>query len=280
MGLIQKIQKYFNPPKGEDDSLIDRLEEVIEENGEEMERLSDNEKMLLVNALNLRNVLAEDVMIPRADICAIPFNTSYDDIIDIILERGHSRYPIFRKTLDDAVGLIHIKDILPYAKDPKKFVMRKAVRKILFVAPSMRALDLLLQMQLARVHMALVVDEHGGVDGLISIENLVEQIVGEIQDEHDVESLPELQEKSDGSFVVDARYPIEEFEARFGRLLTDKEQEEDIDTLGGLISTLVGRVPLQGELVTHSSGIEFEVMDVDPRRVKQIRIRNAEMKQS
>ena len=274
MGLIQVIQNFFTSPKQDDDSLIDRLEEVIDEEGEEAQRLSDNEKTLLVNALNLRNVLVEDVMIPRADIAAIPFDASFEKVVDFVATKSHSRYPVFRKTLDDAVGLIHIKDVLAHAKNPKKFVMRKAVRKILFVAPSMRALDLLLQMQLARVHMALVVDEHGGIDGLVSIENLVEQIVGEIQDEHDAESLPALQEKSDGSFVVDARYPIEEFEVRFGDLLTQEEQEEDIETLGGLVSTIVGRVPLQGELVAHETGVEFEVIDVDPRRVKKLRIRN------
>lgn len=258
--------------KPHDTSLRGSIAELIEEESQ----IQQNEKMILVNALRLRDVVAKDVMVPRADISAIPIDMNQKDLIDYIGKYGHSRYPIFRETLDDTLGLVHIKDVLPLLSQTEVFSLGKIVRKVLFVSPSIHALDLLTKMRLDRVHMALVVDEHGGIDGLITIEDLVEEIVGEIQDEHAMDFIPELTEQSDGSCIVDARYTIKEFEENFGTLLTKDEQDARIETLGGLVCTLAGRVPLQGELIAHSSGVEFEIIAGDLRRVRSIRIINAQ----
>ena len=259
LGLIKQSRE---------DALRGSIKELLEEESQ----IQQNEKMILANALKLRDVVAQDVMVPRADISAIPVDMSPKELIEYIGKYGHSRYPVFRETLDDTLGIVHIKDILPLATHAETFSLRKIVRKVLFVSPSIHALDLLTKMQLERVHMALVVDEHGGIDGLITIEDLVEEIVGEIQDEHAMDFIPELSEQSDGSSIVDARYPIKDFENTFGGLLTKDERLADIETLGGLVCVLAGRVPLQGELITHSSGVEFEIIAGDLRRIRSIRI--------
>jgi CBS domain containing-hemolysin-like protein len=183
--------------------------------------------------------------------------------------------PIYRSDLDEVIGIVHIKDVLPYIFEPETFQLAKIMRAPMFVAPSIRVLDLLLQMRLSRAHIALVVDEFGGIDGLVTIEDLVEEVIGEIEDEHDVVRGPSLVQRPDGTWLADARTTIEEFESRVGPILTDDEREHDIDTLGGLVMSLTDRVPSRGELVTHSSGIAFEVIDADPRRIKRIRVRNA-----
>ena len=208
-------------------------------------------------------------MLPRADIVAVEVETTIEEVLDIMAKEGHSRLPVYRETLDDVVGLVHIKDLLAYRQEPEQFVLADVVRPLQVVAPSMRALDLLLEMRLKRAHMVLVVDEYGG------IEDLVEEIVGEIEDEHDVVSTPLLRLAGDGTAIADARVDIEDFEAEAGPLLSDEEREEDIDTLGGLVTYLLDRVPSRGELVTHPhSGVVFEVLQADPRRVKRLRIRN------
>jgi CBS domain containing-hemolysin-like protein len=173
--------------------------------------------------------------------------------------------------MDDVIGMIHIKDVLARLATAEAFDLGELVRRVLFVSPSIRVLDLLLQMRLERVHMAMVVDEFGGVDGLVTIEDLVEEIVGDIQDEHDVEEI-DMIDRPDGSILADARTEIEDFESRVGPVLSDEERE-DVDTLGGLVFNLAGRVPARGEVVRHTSGIEFEVVDADPRRVKRLRLR-------
>jgi magnesium and cobalt transporter len=165
--------------------------------------------------------------------------------------------------------------VLPYIFEPENFQLTKIMRAPMFVAPSIRVLDLLLQMRLSRAHIALVVDEFGGIDGLVTIEDLVEEVIGEIEDEHDVVRGPSLVQRPDGTWLADARTTIEEFEERVGPVLTEEERAHDIDTLGGLVMSLTDRVPSRGELVTHSSGIDFEVIDADPRRIKRLRVRNA-----
>jgi magnesium and cobalt transporter len=222
----------------------------------------------------LRDLSTRDVMVPRADIVAVAEDTGPEALIGELGAHGHSRLPVFRETLDDIVGFIHIKDLLTARAAGRPFELKKLLRQILFVAPSMRVLDLLLQMRLSRQHLALVVDEFGGIDGLITIEDLVEQIVGEIEDEHDVAEGPKLIPRPDGTLMADARATIREFEERVGPVLTDQERAADIDTLGGLVVSLAGRVPSRGELVTHPSGIAFEVIDADPRRIRRLRLRN------
>jgi len=282
-GLWQRLRGLLKTRQGEA-HLRETLEEIIDEI-KDVEReevsgapISSDERVMLSNILRLRHLTAYDVMVPRVDIIAVDLDTPIDELIDVMSSAGHSRLPVYRDTLDEVVGIVHIKDLLHYMRERKTtgdFDLVDLVRRILVVAPSMRVLDLLLEMRLSRVHMALVVDEYGGIDGLVTIEDLVEEIVGEIEDEHDVAVGPKLIERPDGSLIADARATIEEFEEKVGPVLSDEEREEDIDTLGGLLFTLAGRVPDRGELVEHPpSGITFEILEADPRRVKRLRVRN------
>ena len=256
-----------------DNTLRDAIEELIEEQGSAEGSLDAGERVLLANILKLRDRTAVDAMVPRADIVAIDIDTGPDELIARIAEEGHSRIPVYRETLDDVVGIVHIKDVVACIARGQTVSLKDVVREVQIVAPSMPVLDLLLQMRQTRQHMALVVDEFGGIDGLVTIEDLVEEIVGEIEDEHDGASEPGMIEKPDATMIADARVPIEAFEERVGRLLEDDERQ-DIDTLGGLVVSMAGRVPGRGELLPHPSGLEFEVLDADPRRVKRVRVRN------
>jgi magnesium and cobalt transporter len=257
------------------DTLRETIEEIIEETEAEVDApISEDESALLRNILQLRNLTAYDVMVPRADIAAVPVDVELAELVRVMSAKSHSRLPVYRETLDDVIGMVHIKDVLTCLTGDRPFDLKSILREVLFVAPSMRALDLLLQMRLARIHMALVIDEFGGIDGLTTIEDVVEEIVGEIQDEHDVEQGPKMLARPDGSLIADARTTIEEFERRVGPVLSEEEREQDIDTLGGLVFTLTGHVPTRGETVTHPSGIVFEVIEADPRRIKRLRIRN------
>lgn len=278
-GLKQWILGLFKSRNG-DSHLRETIEEIIveiQENEDESEAatpISTDERMMLGNILKLRHLTTYDIMVPRADIVAVDITTPIDELIEVMSRAGHSRLPVFRETLDDVVGIVHIKDLLEHVKEQKDFDLADIVRKVLIVAPSMRVLDLLLEMRLSRVHLALVVDEFGGIDGLLTTEDLLEEIVGEIEDEHDVEEGPKLVERPDGLLAADARATVEEFEDLVGPILSDEEREEDIDTLGGLVFFLAGRVPTRGELIVHpSSGVCFEILEADPRRVKRLRIR-------
>lgn len=264
-----------------DSALRDTIEEIIEEmeetapEEEGVATIGSHERVLLGNLLKLRHVSAYDVMVPRADIVSVEIGTGIKELMKIMSQAGHSRLPVYRDNLDDVIGIVHIKDVLKHAENKRNFDLSSIVRTILIAAPSMRALDLLLEMRLSRIHMALVVDEFGGIDGLISIEDLIEEIVGEIEDEHDVAEGPKLIQRPDGSLIADARATIEEFEEMVGSVLSKEERDEDIDTLGGLVSSLAERVPSRGELILHpASGMSFEIMEADPRRVKRLRVRN------
>ena len=254
-------------------ALRDSIEELIEqEDAAQME--GAEERILLSNILKLRDKSARDAMVPRADIVAVDVGTSAAELVRIMSETAHSRLPVYRETLDDVIGMVHIKDVVAALEKKDEFRLQDLVRRILFIAPSMPILELLLKMRVSRVHMALVVDEFGGIDGLVTIEDLVEEIVGEIDDEHDYDQPPTLARQPDGSYEVDARLPVEDFEKVVGNVFTEDEREEDIDTLGGLVSFLAGRVPGRGEVIRHASGIEFEVLDADARRVKRLRVCN------
>lgn len=264
---------------GESQQLRETLEEIIgeieEHEDEAAAPIGTHERMLLSNILKLRHLTAYDVMVPRADIVALPLDADFDRVLEVISEGGHSRLPVYRNSLDDIAGMVHIKDVLTASGQGESFRLANVLRPVEFVAPSIRVLDLLLEMRLKRSHLALVVDEFGGIDGLVTIEDLVEEIVGEIEDEHDVAEAPKLVWRTDGTLIADARTPIEEFEAEIGPVLSDEEREEDIDTLGGLVFYLTGRVPARGELVEHpASGLAFEVVQADPRRIKRLRLRN------
>jgi CBS domain containing-hemolysin-like protein len=193
-------------------------------------------------------------------------------VVRLIQAEAHSRYPIYRESLDDVIGMIHIKDVLAYWGTSKKFNLRDILRRVVFVAPTLPVLDMLLDMRRSRTHMALVVDEFGGTDGLLTIEDLVEEIVGEIEDEHDVAQTPTVARRVDGTIDVNGRTPIELLEEEIGKVLSEDERRE-IDTVGGLIFSLLGRIPERGEVVRHPSGVEFEILDVDPRRIRRLRVR-------
>jgi CBS domain containing-hemolysin-like protein len=258
-----------------DNTLRETIEELIEERrGEEEDSIAASERVLLANILKLRDRTVANVMVPRADIVAVDIETSLPDLIARIAEEAHSRLPVYRESLDeDVVGMVHIKDVMACIPKKEPFRIDNIIREVLIVAPSMPVLDLLLQMRQKRQHLALVVDEFGGIDGLVTIEDLVEEIVGEIEDEHDVEAAPGIVARPDGTLLADARVPIDEFLSRVGPVL-DEEELEDFETLGGLVFGLAGRVPSRGELLKHRSGLEFEVVDADPRRIKRLRVRN------
>jgi CBS domain containing-hemolysin-like protein len=286
-GILWRLQGLLR--RREAESVRDRMEELIEEgragaprdgNGRhgaggaaDDDGLDPHERALLGNVLKLRGRTAVDVMVPRADIMAMPEEFTLDQAVRLIQRDGHSRYPVYRGQLDDVVGMVHIKDVFAAIGREAPFDMKAILRRPLFVVPSVPVLDLLLQMRQARIHMALVVDEYGGIDGLVTIEDLVETIVGDISDEHDEPGPPQMVERPDGTIELDARTPVEAFEERLGPVLTEEERATDIDTVGGLVFTLAGRVPARGELVSHASGLEFRVLEADPRRIRRLRVR-------
>jgi magnesium and cobalt transporter len=264
--------------RGIEQSVRESIAELVQEAAEEavvageVPELDRQERALIANVLRLRGTTADDIMVPRADIVAMRVDVTLQEALGQIREDGHSRLPVYREQLDDIVGMVHIKDVFAYVGQPEAFKLEKILRKPLMVAPQLPVLDLLLQMRQSRMHLALVVDEYGGIDGLITIEDLVETIVGDISDEHD-EDAPMVTERTDGMLDVNARLPVEAFEQRLGPVLTDDERHADIDTVGGLVFTLAGRVPAKGEVISHPAGIEFRILDADPRRIRRLRVR-------
>jgi len=235
--------------------------------------INTQERFLIGNILNVHDRTAADVMVPRVDIIALDADDPFSDVVKCMIEHGHSRVPVYRETLDDVIGFVHVKDVLAPVAERRPAKLSRILRKVLFVAPSLPILDLLVQMRQAKTHIAMVVDEFGGIDGLVTIEDLIEEIVGDIEDEHDVDETPAMTEGADGSVIADARLPIEALEEQHGMTLRPEGDAEDVDTLGGLVFTLAGRVPKRGEVIVHPDGIEFEVLDADPRRVKRLRVR-------
>ena len=267
--LWAKLKSILSPP---DTNLRESLEDVLEDEVGNDESLTGEELHMLRNLLGFKDVRVEDVMVPRADITAVDEKTSLEDLGGLFTQSGHSRLPVYKQSLDHPIGMVHIKDlvVMLVGKAPK-VPLKALIRDILFAPPSMPALDLLLRMQASRSHMALVVDEYGGTDGLVTIEDLIEEIVGEIEDEYDDQDGPQIVTRSGDILEAQARLPIEQLEEKLGITLVD--EDEDIDTLGGLVFTLAGRVPQRGEMIIHKNGIEFEVRDADPRRIKTLRIR-------
>jgi CBS domain containing-hemolysin-like protein len=260
-------------------AIHESLEEVIEESDRVTQELSPQERLMLANLLRFGDISVADVMVPRADIVAVEEQTSLADLVALFREAQHSRLPIYRETLDDPLGMVHVKDVLALIEPGPDGRMRwaevnifKLKRDVLFVPASMPALDLLMRMQSTRIHLALVVDEYGGTDGLVSIEDLVEEIVGDIEDEYDVEEDLEITRQNDGAIVTDARVSLDDFKERAGIDLAFEDIGEDVNTLGGVVVAVLGRVPGRGEIVSHD-GFEFEILEADPRRVKRLRIR-------
>jgi CBS domain containing-hemolysin-like protein len=258
-------------------TMRETLEEAIEEADRQSPGLSDQERIMLANLLKFGELRVKDVMVPRADIVAVEESTPLAELIMQFREAQHSRLVVYRETLDDPVGFVHLKSVLEQMETTESgFTLREAPisaikHDILFAPPSMPVLDLLLKMQTTHIHLALVIDEYGGTDGLVSIEDVIEEIVGDIADEHDEEQ-PGARQLPSGGFVADARIDLEDFKTETG-IEFPRDEDSDIDTLGGLVVSLIGRVPQRGEIVAHPDGVEFEVLEADPRRVKRLLIR-------
>ncbi len=277
-GFLNRVRQRLRRRQPEH-NVRESIAELVQQSADDSQtngtvpELDRQERALIANVLRLRGKSADDVMVPRADIVAMPVDVTLDQALDQIRREGHSRLPVYREQLDDIVGMVHIKDVFAYVGRPDAFNLEALLRLPLMVAPQIPVLDLLLQMRQARMHLALVVDEYGGIDGLLTIEDLVEEIVGDIADEHDEVEGPMIVERPDGALDLDARLSIEEFETRLGQTLTEDEREADIDTVGGLVFTLAGRVPARGEVISHASGLEFRILDADARRIRRLRAR-------
>lgn len=273
------LSRLLNRLRNTEQSVRESIAELVQEaegaggTSGELAGLTPHERALLANVLRLREITADDVMVPRPDIIAIRADLTLDQALALIRQEGHSRMPVYREHLDDLLGMVHIKDVFAYTGPAAEFSVEKILRKPLMVAPQISVLDLLLQMRQTHTHLALVVDEYGGVDGLVTIEDLVETIVGDISDEHDEIEGPMLVERADGVLELNARLPVEEFEAKLGPVLTEVERDADIETIGGLVFNLAGRVPAKGEIIRHPSGIEFLVLEADARRIRRLRAR-------
>jgi CBS domain containing-hemolysin-like protein len=272
---------------GEEPDLRELIEDALARSTSDT--LSAQERSMLRRILRFGKLTVEDVMVPRADIIAVEDNLPIDEMMRVFRQAEHSRLPVFHETLDDPRGMVHIRDLMSWITsqaeaaqanglDLGQVNLKRTVasidimRELLYVPGSMGVLDLLLKMQTTRQHLALVVDEYGGTDGLVSIEDLVEEVVGEIADEHDVEDEPLIRTDPRLGLIADARMPIAELEQQLRLELVSEELEEEIDTLGGLVFSIAGRVPARGELVRHPTGVEFEVLEADPRRIKKLRI--------
>jgi CBS domain containing-hemolysin-like protein len=311
--LIRAIRTLFGWKPG---SVRDDLQVVLDASQPDDTGFSAIERTMLRNILGLHERRIADVMIHRADIVAIKQDITLGELMGLFESAAHSRLVVYNETLDDPVGIVHIRDLLAYmtarardelpakTKTPKVqpasppvpapkpsrkkpsakgFDLRAIdlkipltetgiIRKLLYVPPSMRAIDLLAQMQAARIHLALVVDEYGGTDGLVSIEDIVEQIVGEIDDEHDSDSPPSIVRQADNSFIADARASLEDVRSVIGEDFVTGEAGQEVETLGGYLVTHVGRLPVRGEVISGPGNYEIEVLDADPRRVKRLRI--------
>ena len=232
--------------------------------------LSYSERVMLDNVLGFSSIEVEEAMVPRADIVAIPENSTLNECIALFKKAAHSRLPVYKETLDEIIGMVHVKDILNFWHNDKDFVLSNIIRKVIISAPSTLISDLFQEMRNTKVHLSIVVDEHGGTDGLITIEDLVEEITGDIEDEHDKNYNKILNDDLDNSIIVDARIPIIELENYYSCKLINSSI--DVDTLGGLIFYYEKSIPEVGKLIKHSNGLIFEIIDSDMRRIKKIKI--------
>ena len=248
-----------------------QITELLEESIRDTVTFDSHESMLLKNILGLRDISATDVMVTRADIVSVDIDDSIDAILHQMMVANHSRVPVTRDSLDDVVGILHIKDVAKCLHEDKTIDLMSMLRQPIYISPTMRTMDLLQEMRLKRLHLALVVDEYGGTDGLITIEDLVEEIVGEINDEHDDDITPLFDVNDDGTATAEARVELARLERITGPLLTVEDHDE-IETIGGLVILLAGRVPTVGEIVRHEHGVEFEILESNPRQVNLVKI--------
>lgn len=271
--LLQSMRNWLRPREGS--SLKEVIEDAIEEHeGQAADRLEPEEKIMLHNVLSFGDTKVSEIMIPRTDIVAVPHDITMPVLKAHIMEQRHTRIPVYEETLDHVHGFIHVKDLLPMLAGDVPYAISSAMRSLLFVPPSMRIIDLLIKMRFSGSHMAIVVDEYGGTDGLVTMEDLFEEIVGDIQDEHDGDEEPEdkIIRINDFTFEVNARIRIEKLEKELGLNLVTEEKAGEFETLGGLIFFQLGRVPGRAEMIMHVSGIRFEIIEADPRRIHKVRI--------
>jgi magnesium and cobalt transporter len=277
VSLVAAVRGWLKHTLGSrgESSLKEALEEVIEEHDADPDdRLEPEERVMLHNVLSFGDLTVSDIMVPRTDIVAVPVDIMLSELKDHIIEQQHTRMPVYQDTLDNLLGFLHVKDLLPILAGDTAFDPHAMMRPLIFVPPSMRILDLLVKMRSSGSHMAIVVDEYGGTDGLVTMEDLFEEIVGDIHDEHDDDEADDehISQPNDGVYEVSARIRIETLEQKLGLQLVTEEREDDFDTLGGLIFFQLGRVPAKGEMVEHISGMHFEIVDADPRRIHRVRI--------
>ncbi|HXI87968.1 MAG TPA: hemolysin family protein [Parvularculaceae bacterium] len=267
--FFSKLFGFWTKPS--DESLAEAFA-----NGEAVKRLPRARREMIERVIAFDEKRVSDVMAPRADIIAVDVDTGLDDLIRAFAEAGHSRLPIFRGDLDNPLGMVHVKDVVELIAHPEKRqtnapILKQIRRDALYVPPSMRITDLLLKMQASRIHMALVIDEYGGTDGLVTIEDLVEEIVGDINDEHDEDETPIVTRRAGGGFDVDARMELSDFAAETG--VAFEAEDDEVDTLGGFVVSLAGRVPQRGEVISDVSGYDFEVLEADARKIRKLRMR-------
>jgi len=273
--MIRKLfENFFLKKNTENNNLKQSIETVLDSDLKDTEGISKHERLMLLNILKIDGIRSSDIMIPRADIGAVELNDSFEKVLEVFIKEAHSRVPIYEKNLDNIVGMIHIKDLVNYQNQKKTETnfLQNLKREILEIPPSMPVLDLLLKMQLTRLHMGIVIDEYGCTDGLVTIEDVIEEITGEIEDEHDEKNLPMLIKSSLNTFEASARIEIDELQKVTNVEFLNSYDNDDVDTLGGLIFSITGRVPQRGEIIKHSSGTTFEIKDADPMKIKSVKV--------
>lgn len=273
--IINKSFSYIFPSK-QKTTLKESLEEILDEREENQTPSQIGETSILRNVLEFNELYVEDIMIPRADIFAIDIDTSIDDVKSHLLEKIYTRIPVYREDLDEIKGFIHIKDLAKQSFTGENFDFDKILRKCLFVPASMKISNLLIRMQQNRVHIAIVVDEYGGTEGLVTLEDIIEEIVGNIEDEHDFEEKsldPVFKVVRRGEFEISSRVKIEEVEEKTGITLQNAEEESEYDTIGGLIFSLTSRIPVEGEIIQIADNLECEILEADARTLKKILLR-------
>jgi magnesium and cobalt transporter len=273
--MIRKLfKKLFFKKNTENNNLKQSIETVLDNDLKGTEGISKHERLMLLNILKIDGIRSADIMIPRADIGAVELNDSFEKVLEVFIKEAHSRVPIYEKNLDNIIGMIHIKDLVNYQNQKKMGTnfLQNLKREILEIPPSMPVLDLLLKMQLTRLHMGIVIDEYGCTDGLVTIEDVIEEITGEIEDEHDEKNLPMLIKSSLNTFEASARIEIDELQKVTNVEFLNSYDSDDVDTLGGLIFSITGRVPQRGEIIKHTSGTTFEIRDADPMKIKSVKV--------
>lgn len=272
--LMRRLRSFAGAVDNGEGSIRARIEDIIEGDiGDDgTEKLVPAVRELVLNALAFGELQVADVMVQRPDIRAVPKDASLAKVLETMQAGMHTRLPVYGTALDDVVGMVHVKDLLPYFTAPDGFDLEKVTRRVLVVPPSMSVLALVREMRDTRVHMAVVVDEFGGTDGLVTMEDLVGEIIGEIPDEHDPATNTEVVRQPDGTIDVGGRVYLDDLEQVLGSELVDEETREEVDTVSGLISALIDRIPATGEKIPHPAGFVFEILDATPRRIEKVKI--------